>query len=65
MIAVIVITFTPAMLETGIVFGDVCLCVCPHKISKTTNNLVGICPMVNTRSDWKLVAFDLDLDFLP
>jgi len=24
-------------------------------------NLVGICPMVNARSDWKLVTFDLDL----
>jgi len=31
------------------------LCVCPHEVSKTTGrksiNLVGICPVVNARSD--------------
>jgi len=43
-----------------------CLCVCPPKISKTTDqnwcNFVGICPIVNARSGWKLVTFDLDLE---
>jgi len=33
------ITCAPAMLRAGIAFGGVCLCVfvCPHKISKTTD----------------------------
>jgi len=41
----------------GIVFGGVSLSVCPHKISKTTDVTVRICPMVNARSAWKLVTF--------
>jgi len=36
-----IFTCAPAMLRTGIVFGGVCLSVCvsvcPHKISKTTD----------------------------
>jgi len=37
--------------------------VCLHKISKTRSwcNLVVICAMVNARSGWKLVRFDLDI----
>jgi len=31
------IACAPAMLRAGIVFGGVCLSVCPHKISKTTD----------------------------
>jgi len=50
----------PAMLRTGIVFGGVCLCVCLC-VCLTTCNLVGICPMVNAITDWKLVRFNLDL----
>jgi len=44
-------------------FGGVCLCVCPHKISKTTDlksMQLGICPMVNAKSGWRLITFDLD-----
>jgi len=42
------------------------LCVCLSTKSqklliRNRCNLVGICPMVNARSDWKLVTFDLDL----
>jgi len=59
------------MLRAGIVFGgiclSVCLFVCSHKVSKSTDrnwcSLVGICPMVNARSGWWLVTFDLESYF--
>jgi len=39
--------------------------VCPHKsrilLVGNSWNLVGLCPMVNARSGWKLVTFDLGL----
>jgi len=46
---------------------SVCLCVCLSLQNlkklpiRNGCNLVGICPMVNARSDSKLVAFDFDL----
>jgi len=61
-----IITCAPAMLQAGTVFGSVCLSVClcigPHKILKTVYqklnwcSLVGICPIMNARSGWKLVG---------
>jgi len=57
------------LLRAGIVFAGVCLSVCPHKIPKTTDqklmNLVGMCPVVNARTDiWPwLLTFDLDSSF--
>jgi len=61
--------FLPAcMLETGIVFGGVCLCVRLSVRTKSRKllirnwcNLVEICPMVNARGGSKLVTFDFDL----
>jgi len=45
--------------------GSVSLCVCLHRMSKLLVGnrcyLVVICPMVNARSGWKLMTFDLDL----
>jgi len=61
------------MLQAGIVFGGVCVCVrvcvCVSVRTKFQKllygnrcNLVGICPVVNAWSGWKLVTFDLDFD---
>jgi len=56
------------MLPAGIVCGGVCLWVCVSVRRKSRKllvgnrcNLVGICPMGDAKSDWKLVTFDLDL----
>jgi len=53
-------------LRAGIVFGDVCESVRlsvhtkPRKLIINWYSLVGICPMVNARSDSKLVTFNLE-----
>jgi len=68
--AVLMCLLSVCMLQAFIVFGSIFLsvhlCVCLRKNSKTTDqklmNLVGIWTMVNTRSGWKLVTFDLDLE---
>jgi len=68
----IVVTCAPAMLQTSIVFvASVCLVCLSASASVHTKswkllirnwcNFVGTCPIVNARSDWKLVTFDLDL----
>jgi len=52
------------MLLAVIVFGSVCESICPRKLLVLVGNQfesVGIYYMVNARSDWKLVSFDLDL----
>jgi len=54
------------MPQAGIVFDGVCLWVCVFVCGKSRKllvgnqcNLVGICHIVNARSDWKLETFDL------
>jgi len=59
------------VLRAGIVFGGVCgLCVCLCVYVSVRTNLencwseiVAICLMVNARSAWKLVTFDLESYF--
>jgi len=66
---IIVVCSLPAhMLQTGVVFGGICLRVSAFVCWKSRKllvgnqcNLVGICSMGNTRNGWKLVTFDLDL----
>jgi len=64
-----IFTCMPAMLRACMVFGSISLCVsvCLHKISKLLMrnqcNLIGIWPMENATSAWKLVTFDLDSCF--
>jgi len=53
------------MLRAGIVFAGICVSVCTKSRKLLIRNwckLVGICPIVNSRSIWKLVTFDLDLE---
>jgi len=58
-----VFTCAPAMLQAGAVFWRrMSVHTKSQKLLlRTWCNLVGVCPMVNARSDWKLMTFDFDL----
>jgi len=73
---IVVLLLPVNLLRAGIVLGDICLCiwlsvclyVCLFVCTKSRKllienwcKLVRICPVVNARSGWKLVTFDLDL----
>jgi len=54
---------TPHMLRAGIVLGGVSVSVRTKSRKLLVGdrcNLVGICPVMNARSVWKLEIFDLD-----